>query len=106
MAAAQELPTGTRMFARVLGPFLVIVDVTAVLRAPDTQAVLSEFEANSLWSWVAGAFVLILASSSSPLTSTGEAPRRSSSPCWAGLSHCADFCCSPSPRFSFRWPTA
>lgn len=59
MAAAQESPTGTRMFARVLGPFLVIVDITAAVRAPDTQAVLSEFEASRLWSWVAGAFVLI-----------------------------------------------
>jgi len=59
MDAATESQTSTRMFARVLGPFLVIVDITAVVRAPDTQAVLSEFEASSLWSWVAGAFVLI-----------------------------------------------
>lgn len=59
MVAAHESPTSTRMFARVLGPFLVIVDITAAVRAPDTQAVLSEFEASSLWSWVAGAFVLI-----------------------------------------------
>jgi hypothetical protein len=59
MDAAQESQASTRMFARVLGPFLVIVDITAAVRAPDTQAVLSEFEANSLWSWVAGAFVLI-----------------------------------------------
>ena len=47
------------MFSRVLGPFLVIADVTAVVRAPDMKAVLSEFEASSLWSWVAGAFVLV-----------------------------------------------
>ncbi len=59
MVAAKEPPTSTRMFARVLGPFLVIVDMVAVVRSPDKQAVLSEFEANSLWSWVAGAFVLI-----------------------------------------------
>jgi hypothetical protein len=59
MVAAKESLASTRMFARVLGPFLVIVDLVAVVRAPDTQAVLSEFEANSLWSWVAGAFVLI-----------------------------------------------
>jgi hypothetical protein len=51
--------TTTRMFSRVLGPFLVIVDVTGVVRAPDMRAVVSEFEASSLWSWVAGAFVLI-----------------------------------------------
>ena len=59
MVATKEPPTSTRMFARVLGPFLVIVDLVAVVRSPDTQAVLSEFESNSLWSWVAGAFVLL-----------------------------------------------
>jgi hypothetical protein len=59
MDAAQESWTSTRMFARVLAPFLVIVDITAMVRTPDTQAVLSEFEASPLWSWMAGAFVLI-----------------------------------------------
>jgi hypothetical protein len=58
MDASQQSQARTRMFARVLGPFLVIVDVTAVVRAPDMRAVISEFEASSLWSWVAGAFVL------------------------------------------------
>jgi hypothetical protein len=59
MDASQQSQARTRMFSRVLGPFLVIVDVTAVVRASDTRAVVSEFEASSLWSWVAGAFVLI-----------------------------------------------
>ena len=59
MDDSQESQTTTRMFSRVLGPFLVIVDVTAMVRAPDMRGVLSEFEASSLWSWVAGAFVLI-----------------------------------------------
>lgn len=59
MVGTKEPPTSTRMFARVLGPFLVIVDLLAVVRSPDTQAVLSEFESNSLWSWVAGAFVVL-----------------------------------------------
>ena len=49
----------TRMFSRVLGPFLVIVDVTAVARASDMQTLLSQFEANSLWTWVTGAFILL-----------------------------------------------
>lgn len=49
----------TRMFSRVIGPFLVIVDVTAVARASDMQNLLAQFEANSLWTWVAGAFVLL-----------------------------------------------
>ncbi len=47
------------MFARVLGPFLVIIDVTALARASDMQTVLSDFEASPLWSWVAGAFILV-----------------------------------------------
>lgn len=47
------------MFARVLGPFLLIVDIVAVVRATDMRALLSEFTANSMWSWVAGAFVLL-----------------------------------------------
>ena len=49
----------TRMFSRALGPFLVIVDVTAVARASDMQTLLSQFEANSLWTWVTGAFILL-----------------------------------------------
>jgi hypothetical protein len=49
----------TRMFSRALGPFLVIVDATAVARASDMPTLLSQFEANSLWTWVTGAFILL-----------------------------------------------
>jgi hypothetical protein len=49
----------TRFFSRVLGPFLVIVDITAIVRASDMRAVVTEFEASSVWSWVAGAFILL-----------------------------------------------
>lgn len=59
MNVSQQSQTRTRMFSRVLGPFLVIVDVTAVARASDMQKLLSEFEANSLWTWVTGAFILL-----------------------------------------------
>jgi hypothetical protein len=59
MSSSQQAQTRTRMFARVLGPFLIIVDVTAVARASDMRGLLSEFTANSLWPWVAGAFVLL-----------------------------------------------
>ncbi len=59
MNVSQQSETRTRMFSRVLGPFLVIVDVTAVARASDIQTLLSQFEANSLWTWVTGAFVLL-----------------------------------------------
>ncbi len=47
------------MFARVLGPFMVIVCATAVLRTSDMRTLLSDFSANSAWPWVSGAFILI-----------------------------------------------
>ena len=59
MDASAQSQTRTRMFSRVLGPFLIIVDVTAVARASDMQSLLSQFEANSLWTWVTGAFILL-----------------------------------------------
>jgi hypothetical protein len=49
----------TRMFARVLGPFLVIVAATTVARASDMRTLLSDFEANSAWPWVTGGFLLL-----------------------------------------------
>ena len=59
MNASQQSQTRTRFFSRVLGPFLVIVDVAAVARASDMQTLLSQFEANSLWTFVTGAFILL-----------------------------------------------
>ncbi|AGZ51280.1 membrane protein [Mycobacterium kansasii ATCC 12478] len=59
MNVSSDSQTRTRMFSRVLGPFLVIVDVTAVVRASDMANLLAQFEANSLWTWVTGAFVLL-----------------------------------------------
>ncbi|MFZ1177671.1 MAG: hypothetical protein WAO15_15645 [Mycobacterium sp.] len=59
MNASQESQARTRFFSRVLGPFLVIVDVTAVARASDMQTLLSQFEANSMWAFVSGAFILL-----------------------------------------------
>ena len=59
MSSSQQTPTTTRMFARVLGPFLFIACITAVVRAPDMRALISDFAANALWPWVFGAFVLV-----------------------------------------------
>lgn len=50
----------TRLFARVLGPFLIVVPLAAALRAPQMQSLLADFEANPLWPWVVGAYVLVL----------------------------------------------
>nr|WP_239655171.1 hypothetical protein [Mycobacterium riyadhense] len=49
----------TRMFARVLGPFLVIATLTAMARTSDMPALLSNIETNPLLTWVTGAFVLL-----------------------------------------------
>lgn len=59
MSYAQRSQAKTRMFARVVGPFLAIVAVTAAARAADLQPLVSEFAANPLWAWVAGAFTLL-----------------------------------------------
>jgi hypothetical protein len=47
------------MFARVLGPFLVVVTATAVARTSDMRTLLSAFGANFVWPWVTGAFILL-----------------------------------------------
>ncbi len=60
MSISAPTQTRTRTFSRVIGPFLVVVCVTAVARASDIQALFSEFEANSLWTWVIGASALAL----------------------------------------------
>lgn len=52
--------TRTRLFSRVIGPYFVIVCVLAVARASDMQRLLADFEAHSLWTWVAGAIALLL----------------------------------------------
>jgi hypothetical protein len=58
MSSSPESQHSTRMFARVLGPFLVISCVTAVVRASDMRALVTDFGANPVWPWVTGAFIL------------------------------------------------
>jgi hypothetical protein len=59
MSSTQQSQIRTRMFARALGPFLVIGPITAVARASHMREMLSDFEANALWPWVTGAYVLL-----------------------------------------------
>ncbi|NOQ00103.1 hypothetical protein [Mycolicibacterium sp.] len=59
MAISQQSQFRTQMFARVLGPYLVVVAATALVRWSHLQTVVSQFNANSVWPWVTGAFVLI-----------------------------------------------
>lgn len=48
----------TRMFARVVGPFLAVVTVAALVHPPDLSHV-SVAGPNALWIWTAGAFTLL-----------------------------------------------
>jgi hypothetical protein len=59
MSFSQQIHFATRMFARVIGPFLIVVTATAVARASDMRTLLTEFRASSVWPWVTGAFVLL-----------------------------------------------
>ncbi|HTQ15814.1 hypothetical protein [Mycobacterium sp.] len=58
--SSTQLQPRTRVFARVLGPFLAILGITVVARASEMRALLSEFESNVVWAWVTGAFVLLI----------------------------------------------
>jgi hypothetical protein len=59
MSISQQSEARTRMFARVLGPYLVIVAITAVARASQMRPLASEFGANPVWAFVTGAFILL-----------------------------------------------
>jgi hypothetical protein len=60
MSPSQQSQIRTRMLARVVGPYLVIIAATVALRPADMRAMLSQFQANPLWAWVVGAFILLL----------------------------------------------
>ena len=47
------------MFARVLGPYLVIVTLTTIARAPEMRVLASQFGASPAWAYVTGAFILL-----------------------------------------------
>ena len=59
MNSARQSDDRTRMFSRVLGPYLVIVTITALARASQMSALIHEFSSSSTWPWVSGAFVLL-----------------------------------------------
>lgn len=59
MNSSRQPDARTRMFARVLGPYLVIVTATALARASQMRTLLQDFDSNSAWPWVTGAFVLL-----------------------------------------------
>jgi hypothetical protein len=59
MKSSQQSENRTRMFARVIGPYLAIMAATVALRPTDMRSLLSGFEADPLWSWITGAFILL-----------------------------------------------
>lgn len=58
MPATIESELRTRAFARVLGPFLVLVPGIIIVRAPDLSSILHSFFLNEVIVWFAGAFLL------------------------------------------------
>ncbi len=59
MSVTYQSQHRTRMFARVLGPFLTIVMIVALARSGDMRQLLPEFTNSAVWPWVTGAFILL-----------------------------------------------
>lgn len=59
MSSAPESAGTTRMFSRVLGPYMIIVTTAALARSLQMRTLIAEFQANPAWPWVAGAFILL-----------------------------------------------
>ena len=58
MPAMPEAQVRTRAFARILGPWLIIVPGIIAVRAPDMGALASEFFDSPLFVWFSGASLL------------------------------------------------
>jgi len=58
MPATPESQARTRAFARVIGPFLVIVPGIIATRAPDMGVELSAFFGNAALVWITGALMI------------------------------------------------
>ena len=59
MSIAHDVAEPTRRFARVLGPYFLVLSAVVAIRAPDMSALLEEFAASTLWPFVMGAFALL-----------------------------------------------
>jgi hypothetical protein len=58
--AAEPTSDRTRQFARILGPYLVIAGVAAIMRAAQMKMMLAEFSNIGVASWITGALVLVV----------------------------------------------
>ena len=52
MSTSQQPQLRTRMFARVMGPYLTIVPTTIAIRGAYVQTLFAEFKANPMWPWL------------------------------------------------------
>ena len=59
MKRPEQSQIRTRMFARVMGPFLTIVPTTVAVRGSYMQTLFAEFKANPMWPWLYGAILLM-----------------------------------------------
>jgi uncharacterized membrane protein len=59
MSASEQSRIRTRMFARVMGPYLTIVPTTVAIRGSYMQELFNEFKANPMWPWLYGAILLM-----------------------------------------------
>lgn len=60
MSTSQRSQMTTRNFARVIGPFLAIITLTAAVQGPELWTRIWEAANDPLWAWVAGAFTLLV----------------------------------------------
>jgi hypothetical protein len=58
MPATPEARARTRAYARVIGPFLVIVPAIVAVRAPNTGTILTAFFENEALVWITGGLLL------------------------------------------------
>lgn len=58
MSTSHPIEYRTRMFARVLGPYLLIASGTVVTRPGYVKTLMNAFDGSSVWPWITGAFVL------------------------------------------------
>lgn len=61
MSVPSEARARTRAFARVIGPFLVVVAASVALRAPDMATILSAFFENPAMVWITGSMMVLVA---------------------------------------------
>ena len=55
MSSSPQIQARTGLFARVLGPYLIVAALTMVARASDMRTLLAQFDADSVWPWITGA---------------------------------------------------